>query len=327
MIDLLRRWWPPSSLRKVVCFRVDRPPCERLSRKSFPIWIDAPAYSALSGGTRAMNLLCYHLNRSGFDAFIVHSPKNNEAPVPLRYLTRSIVKQQQRQRREPIVVYPEITVGNPRRGRFVVRYLLNKPGFFKPGVELSYGKDDYFIDHAREHAPAGVRSFDLFMPLVDRSCYFPPPAGSPRNGFAVFTNRADVDPQLFPDWLTPSTILSIKQPRTHAELGAIYRKSRAMVIFERSVAIFEALMCGCPVICIGNDNFNEATYQPRFRDAGLIWGWRERELEQATFKTSKFMAIYGELESSFDERLQSAFDWILQDVWRRAGGDPPGSQR
>jgi hypothetical protein len=93
-----------------------------------------------------------------------------------------------------------------------------------------------------------------------------------------------------------------------------------MVIFERSVAIFEALMCGCPVICIGNDNFNEATYQPRFRDAGLIWGWREQELEEAAHKTSRFIAIYGDLESSFDERLQSAFDWILQDAWHRAGG-------
>jgi len=328
MTDIQRRWRRLlSSLRRIVCFWVGEPPNEPFSRKSFAIWIDAPGYSPLSGGIRAMNLLCYHLNRLGFDAFIIDDRKNSEAPVRLRYLTPAIIRQQKQQRREPIVVYPEITVGNPRHARFIVRYLLNKPGFLNPGAELSYGKDDYFIDHAREHAPAGVRSFDLFMPLVDRATYFPPPTASSRDGFVVFTNRAVVDPASFPPWLRPCTVLSIKTPLAHAELGELYRKSRGMVIFERSVAIFEALMCGCPVICIGNGNFNEATYQPRFRDAGLIWGWREQELEEAARKTAKFRGIYDDLESNFDDRLQSAFDWIFQDAWRRAHGEMPASQR
>jgi hypothetical protein len=166
----------------------------RFSRKSIPIWVEAPAYSSLSGGMRAMNLLCYHLNRLGYDAFISGPPQPGDAPVPLRYLTESIVEEQRRQRREPVVVYPEVIVGNPRQGPFVVRYLLNRPGFLVPGAEQSFGKDDYFIDFAREHAPAGVRSFDLFMPLVNHSIYFPPQPGSPRDGFVVFSHRAEVDP-------------------------------------------------------------------------------------------------------------------------------------
>ncbi|MBX9774031.1 MAG: hypothetical protein K2Y71_06420 [Xanthobacteraceae bacterium] len=316
MIDLLRRWLGRLK-RKVVCHTIRTPATGPPTRQSFPIWIDAPAYSPLSGGIRAMNLLCYHLNRLGFDAFIINSPAKSDARVPLRYLTPAIIREQKRQRREPIVIYPEITVGNPRGAKFVVRYLLNRPGFLMPGAELSYGKDDYFIDHAREHAPAGVRSFDLFMPLVDRLHYFPPPTTSPRGGFVVFTNRAVVDPASFPDWLTPCAVLSIKTPISHAELGELYRHSRAMVIFERSIAIFEALFCGCPVICIGNENFNEETYHPRFRDTGLIWGWHEQELAAATEKTSRFRSIYDDLENSFDDRVRSAFDWILGDVWRR----------
>ena len=318
MMDLARRWWPWSLLRKTVAFSVDQPPGEPLSRKSFPIWVDAPAYDPLSGGTRAMNLLCHHLNRLGYDAFIIDEPAKSNAPVPLRYLTRSIIREQERQRREPIVIYPEVVFENPRKARFVVRFLLNRPGFFKPGAELSYGKDDYFIDHAREHAPTGARSFDLFMPLVDRSYYFTPPSGSPRDGFVVFTNRASVDPGSFPTWLTPYTVLSIKSPISHAALGELYRRSRAMVVFERSIAIFEALLCGCPVIGIGNDNFNEATYHPRFRDAGLVWGWHEQRLDAAADQTSRFRSAYDDLEASFDARVQSAFDWIMSDVWRRA---------
>lgn len=243
-----------------------------------------------------------------------------DAPLAVRYLSRSIVKQQKRERRQPIVVYSEVVIGNPRKARFVVRYLLNKPGFINPGSELSYGQNDYFIDGAREHAPPGVRSFDLFMPLVDRSVYFPPASGSRREGFAIFTSRSVVDPATFPEWLRPYTVLSIKDPRSHAELGALYRQSRAMVTFERTSAIFEALSCGCPVICIGKSshNFTEGTWQPRFRDTGLIWGWREDELEAAAAKTARFMAIYSELEGNLDDRICAAFDWIIEDAWRRS---------
>jgi glycosyltransferase involved in cell wall biosynthesis len=293
-----------------------RAPAE-LTRNSFPIWVEAPPYNSLSAGVRAMNLLCYHLNRLGYDAFISGPRPTHDAPIPLRYLTASIIEQQARQRRDPIIVYPEVTVGNPRQGKFVVRYLLNTPGFLVPGSERSFGQDDYFIDCAREHAPEGVRSFELFMPLVDRSIYFPPAAPSAREGFAIFTNRAAFDPAMLPDWVKPHTLVSMERPRSHAELAELYRTSRAMVVFERSYATFEALWCGCPVICIGNSNFREETYHPRFRGAGLVWGWQEQQLAEAAQQTMKFRTIYEDLERSLDERIQTAFDWILADVRRR----------
>ncbi len=323
-LRFLRRLWSRLSPIRPIVVTAAAPPIRKLSRKSFPIWIEAPAYNPLSGGSRAMNLLCYHLNRLGFDAFLIVGPGKRDAPVPLRYLTPREIKRQQRQRREAIVVYPEITVGNPFQARFIVRYLLNRPGFLMPGAELSFGKDDYFIDGAREHAPPGVQSFDLFMPLVDRSHYFPPPADLPRHGFAVFTNRAVADPASLPDWLRPLTVLSMKEPRSHAELGELYRQSRAMVTFERTSAIFVALSCGCPVICIGNDNLREDIWHPRFRDAGVVWGWREGDLATAAEKTARFRAIYDDLESSLDTRVRSAFDQIIEDVWRRVHGNPRG---
>ena len=316
MIGLVRRWSARLS-RKFVCFRVDKPPSGPLTRTSFPIWIAAPGYNPLSGGTRAMNLLCAHLNRLGYDAYVLDTPRTQQSPVPLRYLSRKLANEQERAGREPIVVYPEVTVGNPRRARFVIRYLLNRPGFLRPGAELSYGKDDYFLSGAREHAPAGARSFDLFMPLVDHSIYHTPPRASSRGGFVVFTNRVFIDASVFPDWLKPRTLVSMREPRSHAELAELYRRSRAVVIAERSVAIFEALSCGCPIIGIANENFNESTWHPRFRDAGLIWGWREQDLDAAAEKTSRFREIHTELESSLDGRIRSAFDWIFDDVWRR----------
>src|SRR5262245_33586616 len=73
----------------------------------------------------------------------------------------------------------------------------------------------------------------------------------------VISHRVVVDPTSLPGWLQPYTIASMRAPRSHAELAKLYRNSRAVVIFERTVAIFEALACGCPIICIGNDNLKE----------------------------------------------------------------------
>ena len=288
-------------------------------RTAFPIYVGAPAYSLLSGGIRAMNLLCHHLDRLGYDAFVLGRPWRSRAPFELRSLGPLTRLRHRCTGREPIVIYPEITRGNPYGARFVVRYLLNKPGFLAPGAETTYGPDDYFIDGAREHAPPGARSFDLFMPLVDRALYFPPPDGALREGFAVFTNRAVPDVAAFPRWLTPRTALSIRRPCSHAELAQLYRRSRAMVVFERTSAIFEALCCGCPVICIGNQSFDEATYHPRFRGAGLVWGWREEALASAAAETAVFRARYRALEADLDARICAAFDWIIADVARRLG--------
>jgi hypothetical protein len=45
-------------------------------------------------------------------------------------------------------------------------------------------------------------------------------------------------------------------------------------------------------------------------------------LDEAVRKTATFRAIYDGLERSLDERIQSAFDWILEDAWRRAHSSP-----
>jgi hypothetical protein len=284
------------------------------ARKAFPIYINAPPYTPLSGGGRAINLLCYHLNRLGFDAFIKSAPAGFGAPVPLRYLDDSTEKMHQRRGREPIAVYPEVVAGNPYGAKFVVRYLLNTPGLLTPGAETSFGKDDYFITFAPEHAPKGVRAFDLFMPLVDHSVYFPPPKESPRDGFVLFINRSKPDPTTFPEWLKPFTVVSVSQPRAPTEVADLYRHCRAMVTWERTSAIYEALSCECPVICIGTEHFNQDSYQPRFRNAGIVWGWNEDALRSAMGNISTFRMTLENLEQSLDGRVQQAFDFIVDDV-------------
>jgi hypothetical protein len=205
----------------------------------------------------------------------------------------------------------------------VVRYLLNKPGLLTPGTELAFGPEDYFITSAPEFAREGKEAFDVFMPLVDRKVYYPPRAGSPRDGFVLFTHRARPDPATFPEWLTPWTLVSMDQPRPSQDLAELYRRCRAMVIWERSTAIHEALMCDCPVICIADRDFNYQTYQPRFRGPWFVWGWHEDRLESAAREAKGYRRIYRELERNLDRRIRFAFDSIIKDALRRSGRDRP----
>jgi hypothetical protein len=286
-----------------------------------PIYIEAPPYSANSGGVRALHLLCHHLNCLGYKAYVIRGAATNATSgLKTPALSRAVKMLHKLRMRAPIVVYPEVTAGNPRKGKIVVRYLLNKPGLLVPGVEQTYGNGDYFIHYTEEHAIPGRKSFDAFMPLVDRSIYYPDPAEPVRQGFVLYASRVDLDRVTLPAWLTSVTEVSKKNPRSHKELAALYRRSRAVVTFERSTAILEALHCGCPVICIDAEHLREGNaYHRLFQGAGLVWGWDEGRLEAAAAETKTFRDAYGALEQSTSERVNAAFQNIATDfAGRRA---------
>jgi O-antigen biosynthesis protein len=289
-----------------------------LHRRRFPIYVDAPPYNPQSGGSRAMNLLAQQLTRSGYDAYVLTHPSPGTRICPgVRYIDQATLEDHERSGRVPIVVYPEVVTGNPRNAPFVVRFLLNQPGYLVPGADRTYGADDFYLCFDMSYAPAGRSAFDLFMPLVDRSVYFPNSSHRNRQGFAIFAHRKVIDPTELPDWVSPYVVASMQAPRSPGELAGLYRSSRAMVTWERTSAIYEALCCGCPVICIAGGPFCEATYQRRFGGAGLVWGWDKDRLAQAAMEVAVFERLYADLERSLDVRIRTAFDAIIKCVLRR----------
>lgn len=115
-----------------------------------------------SGGLIALHLLCQRLTEAGATALIwpLDRPKLQFWRNPRRYLGWLRYHVERHERRfnigpfatkfatsrdiaNAIVVYPEIVAGNPLGGRRVVRWLLNKPGFFTG--EANYGADDLFF--------------------------------------------------------------------------------------------------------------------------------------------------------------------------------------
>ena len=282
-------------------------------RRRYPIYVDAPPYDARSGGSRAINLLASHLTRLGYEAYIITRPPDGTLILPgVRFLNAAIRANHTQAGRIPIAVYPEVVCGNPIETPFVVRFLLNKPGYIVPDVELSYGAEDLYVCFDLGYAPAGRPAFDLYVPLVDKSVYFPPAAGEPRKGFVVFSHHEKSELSALPGWVDPIVEVSMDAPRSHEELAEIYRSASAMVTRERSAAIFEALCCGCPVIGLPNASFAEATYQRRFGGAGLVWGFDQDQLAQASVDIKQFESVYEELEANLDDRVRTAFDTSIK---------------
>jgi hypothetical protein len=270
-------------------------------RRAPRIVIHGPDYTHLSSGIRCLHLLCDRLNDLGVNAAItarVAKPGNNTPRIDLNAISARPALLDR-----SIVIYPEIYAGNPLGARNVVRYLLNKPGFFNGvGVE-SYGERDYYLHFAEEFRPPGIASRLLRLSVVDTTIFTPPHPSTRRDGFLVYGARYRPDTATFPRWIDRITTISCETPREPAALAKLYQTNRAMIVGERTAAIAEAMHCHCPVILIPHRDF---AYEPLIAflgGCGAMLGFDEAELARAASSVSAMPARYAAREGDVDGNI------------------------
>ena len=265
--------------------------------------IYAPNYTYLSSGVRCLHLLCDRLNRLGIRAAVTASvtdPRSNTPQIKRRALTAEMLEQS-------LVVYPEIIAGNPLGAKQVIRYLLNRPGFFgEPGLE-SYGDGDFFVHFAEEFRPPGLNSQLLRLPLIDTDVFMPPRPAAERRGFLVYSHRYCPDAKTFPDWIDQQTLISWEAPRDPPALAELYRRSRALVVGERTAAIPEALHCHCPIIVLPHEEFDHETVLSFFGRHGTVVGFDRTGLDAATATAPAFAEHYAAHFAGVDQRVLEVF--------------------
>jgi hypothetical protein len=242
-------------------------------------YIKCPNYNFRSSGVRALFLLCHHLNRLGYQAYVTGS--GGPAKLSAPHIGMDKIRANRRKARGEIVVYPEVFAGNPLRADNVVRYILNKPGNFTGVGMEGFGPDDFFIHFAEEFRPDSRPSFELTLPVVDRNVYRQGHFPRKRRGFLLYSDRCQPQLESLPPWVSPYEIVSMKVPRSHAELAERYRTAEALIICERTAAIGEAIQCGCPVIIAPHAPFQYQPIVERYRGNGIAVGWEREELRRA----------------------------------------------
>jgi tetratricopeptide (TPR) repeat protein len=98
-------------------------------------------------------------------------------------------------------------------------------------------------------------------------------------------------------------------PRSPLELADLYKKSAGMIVFERTSAATEAMLCGCPVIFCSSYGLEKSSiYYVGYDDYGIVW-----DFDQAAYcLLQKTIASFGDIydaRSTLDIRaLKFAID-------------------
>ncbi|AOJ97297.1 glycosyltransferase [Burkholderia vietnamiensis] len=274
------------------------------TRLGHPYYILAPNYRQTSGGIRAMHYLCHVLNLLGQEAYVCTQVVHPDLRTPP--LTNDIVQTHARANRSPIVVYPDVVTGNPFNARCVVRYLLAEPGRIN-GEPIALQPDDLIFTFGPSLVPDGWKADLLRMPLVDTRIFNSDGVDDARrNGTAVFINRHLRRGGTLHPVTAESIEISTRVPERSAhELAALFRQVECVYMYEWSTAVFEALLCGCPVVCIMNDASLSEPTRWVMDGKGIAWGLDEHEIAHAKATVHEARSVYLKEEETFWQQLQN----------------------
>ena len=242
-----------------------------LPTKTIPYYVCAPSYTTKSAGIVTMHSLCHWLNKAGQKAYIYELNTNYRIINPwldTPLLTPDINNFYKSEGIEPIHVYPDIVLGNPCEARNVARYLLHYPGAY--GGSKEFDSSDHvwsFSPHIASftNSPKNILSapnldLDLFnldgaVPVSERTetCYY-------ANKYT-----ASGLPLLHQTGIT-------KLQGTHKELASILKRSKICYVYENTSVISEAVLCGCQVILMRSNYFNDIhSLETQTLRAGVKW--------------------------------------------------------
>ncbi len=247
-----------------------------------PYIIYAPPYSSLSAGIKALHMLNDALNADGYLSIT----------LPMGVAESINVDP------EAIVIYPEIVVGNPLNAKHVVRWLLYYAGRYRGNRD--FPDTDLCVGYTKLIAKDFGTNAVLFLPTVDETVFTPPPYGTIRKGscFYAHKHRTFYGSTINPD-MAGTEITNPGQSRD--EIIRILQTSEVMFAYEDTAMIIEAVLCGCPVVCVPSPQWPECCGMEDF-SAGIAWGMDEYNEAKRTLPDAR--KHYADLKEGFKVQLR-----------------------
>jgi len=241
--------------------------------------IYAPRYDENIGGSIVLHSLCNLLNTSGEKAYLWPNGK----PSRLRgnfiywmlksvayYLSRTYRKKfaikegyvtpfaTQELLRDAIVVYPEVTKGNPLGATNVVRWLLHKPKFHTGHAEFGNSELYFYFQDAFDdpslllNCGGRLTILEYFLDNYQQRNF------GPRNGTCYIIRKGITRRDL------PNTSnLFVVDNLSHRELADIFNKFEYCVSYDfHTLYTSYAALCGCIPIIVPIDGVLKEEWQP-----------------------------------------------------------------
>lgn len=266
--------------------------------------IVSPDYCEISGGVVALHKLCDILNKFGYSAFLYpyvscreNSPAgrwksllggmfddlriirnrisknykvNPHYETPVIYSINLSMCQDQW-----IVVYPEITYGNPLSAQNVIRWFLHHPGFHSGKVSYAKGELYFRFNEAMHNFSLdGSYTSANFLKVIHYPVEFynNNNLSTERKGTA-YCIRKGKGKKLIHD-LEDSILIDGK---SHEEVADILKTVKRFISYDTYTAysIF-AILCGCESVVIPDEGVSEEAWYPNIEDRyGIAYGFEK----------------------------------------------------
>jgi hypothetical protein len=313
--------------------------------KGIEFVVFAPPYDPDKGGFIALHYLCHLLNELGHPAYLI--PYFNSAevsPVDEDDLPRQIFRAREQIRAEPyrlhtgwntpiyrkpwrgirnrndiVVVYPEITFGNPLRARNVARWILHEPGFHKKEVYFAPGEVHFrYLEMHRAVPMPWIEIAEqlLTVTYVPWEHYQPPPAGHRREGTAYLLRKGAGRPVVHA--LDGSILVD---GMSHAQMGEVMRQVETFISYDsRTFYSLLAALAGADSVVIPDEGVSRSEWQPdETLHAGIAYGFDDLERARATRPQ-----LPERLKRWSNESIASASDFAA--FWTKRLNEPEGGR-
>ena len=215
------------------------------NKKFLPIAIYAPSYNPKSGGAIILHLLCHELINLGYAAFLVpfHHILDSGQPFIVNRKYRNIFLGADKAK-ECIVLYPEITIGNPIESEYVIRWCLNKPTVM--GGDGIFGDNDILIAFSEEFKDSTM--IDEVLTVYDPNLPSPQ-LPQERKGAAFCIRKGMKTPQI----AQTKNLLELTSywPIDLQQYADIFHKLERFYSYDTETFLsYLAAYCGCESIVI-----------------------------------------------------------------------------
>lgn len=277
--------------------------------------ICTPSYSQNNGGAIVLHKLCHLLNENGREAYLFPIVENfqlnrfNYRKVLLKFFKKNLREPFRRLKVNPafktpvlyqlpkdfknrqdewIVLYPEITFGNPLGAKNVVRWFLNNPEFDpETGGEtrnVFFGKNELYFRYApyfKDFRYPGSTTSDLFLRVthLPLDLFNMENAAPVRKGIAYCIRKGKNKPICHD--LQDSILIDGKK---HQEIAAIFKRVETFISYDSHTAYSRfAALCGCDSVVIPDEGVTQEEWKPNIEDRyGVAYGFENVEWARST---------------------------------------------
>ncbi len=262
--------------------------------------IYAPSFDENNGGAIVLHRLCDLLNKNGEEAYLwkyYFMPKLSFNPLKsikriAKYIINKYIKAYKTNKifntpiatnkiinDDCVVIYPEITSGNPLKVKKVVRWLLHKPGFFIK--KINYDKNDLFFFFSKSFNDEKFNQCNnqyLNVVWIRDDIYKQTNFGE-RKG-SCYMLRKGKNRDIVHD-LNNSILLDGK---SHNEIAKIMNQCEYFICYDlHTMYTAYAVFCGCKVVVIPEEGITKNQRQPKKElQSGIAYGFDDLEEAQKT---------------------------------------------